>query len=364
MNKKLLAVILTGVMALSLTACGGGKAPKVSEEPVETNVEVETQTDSKKTDTDFYTAMISDTGGINDQSFNQSAWEGLEAFKAQTGAKTGFIESTQESDYPSNFDKLADEGANLIWGIGFALADALAEAAEMNPDVQYGIIDFDYGEDTPSNVASTLFDVQDSSFLAGYAAALTTQTDRVGYIGGMKSPTMDYFEYGYKAGVEYAAAELGKEITVDVQFAESFTDAAKGKAMAAAMYAAGSDVIFHASGGTGIGVIEQAVEENKWVIGVDRDQSYLAPENMLTSALKIVGVATKAISEAALAGENIGGKTYSYGLKDGAVGIPKDNPNMDPAVEEKVRIIEGKIAAMEIVAPYSEETYENFDSGL
>lgn len=362
MSKKLLAILLTGVMALSLTACGGAAPEKPTpEKPAQENTATDGDTTKKA---DFYTAMISDTGGVNDQSFNQSAWEGLQAFEAQTGAKIGFIESTQESDYPSNFDKLVDEEADLIWGIGFAISDALLEAAQMNPDMLYGIIDFDYGADTPSNVASTAFDVQDSSFLVGYAAALTTQTDRVGYIGGMKSPTMDYFEYGYKAGVEYGAAELGKEITVDIQFAESFTDAAKGKAMAAAMYAAGSDIIFHASGGTGVGIIEQAVEANKWVIGVDRDQSYLAPENMLTSALKTVGVATKAISEAVLAGEDVGGQTFSYGLKDGAVGIPDENPNMDPAVEEKVRVIEGKIAASEIVAPHSEETYNNFKSGL
>ncbi len=367
MNKKFLGLLLAGVMAISLTACGGGgKAPEVSETPetevvdTEDDVDVDAEADSDGQTSDFYATMISDTGGVNDQSFNQSAWEGLQAFEGKTGSKISFIESVQESDYPANFDKFVDEDADLIWGIGFAIADALKEAAEMNPDRMFGIIDFDFGDETPSNVASTEFEVQDASFLVGYAAALTTETDRVGYIGGMKSPTMDYFEYGYKAGVEYGAAELGKEITVDIQFAESFTDAAKGKAMAAAMYAAGSDIIFHAAGGVGVGVIEQAVEENKLVIGVDRDQSYLAPDNMLTSALKIVGVATQAISEAALAGEDIGGKTFKYGLADGAVGIPKENPNMDPEVEAKVRIIEGKIAAGEIVAPNTEEAYNNF----
>ena len=364
MKKKLLGLLVASVMALSLTACGGSKAPDASEKPKQENADVEAGTDGKKEDVDFYTAMISDTGGVNDQSFNQSAWEGLQAFETETGAKIGFIESVQESDYASNFDKLVDEEANLIWGIGFALADHLSAAAEMNPERLFGIIDFDFGKDTPSNVASTEFDVQDSSFLVGYAAALTTKTNRVGYIGGMKSPTMDYFEYGYKAGVEYGAAELGKEITVDIQFAESFTDAAKGKAMAAAMYSAGSDIIFHAAGGAGVDVIEQAVEANKWVIGVDRDQSYLASENMLTSALKTVGVATEAISKAVINGEDIGGKTFNYGLKDGAVGIPAENPNMDPEVEAKVRVIETKITAGEIVAPNTEESYNNFQNGL
>ena len=130
------------------------------------------------------------------------------------------------------------------------------------------------------------------------------------------------------------------------------------------MYSAGSDIIFHAAGGAGVGVIEQAVEANKWVIGVDRDQSYLASENMLTSALKTVGVATEAISKAVINGEDIGGKTFNYGLKDGAVGIPAENPNMDPEVEAKVRVIETKITAGEIVAPNTEESYNNFQNGL
>ena len=362
MKKKVLGLFVASVMALSLTACGGSKAPEVSEAPTKEDVVVE-KDDNKEGD-NFYVAMVADTGGVNDQSFNQSAWEGLQAFEAQTGAKVGFMESSQASDYASNFDKLADEQADFIWGIGFALAEHLSEAASVNPDNLYGIIDFDYGDAIPSNVVSTTFNVQDSSFLVGYAAGLTTKTNRVGYIGGMKSPTMDYFEYGYRAGVDYAAAELGKEIFVDVQFAETFTDAAKGKAIAASMYGAGSDVIFQAAGGAGVGAIEQAVEENKWVIGADRDQTYLAPKNMLTSALKTVGVATKAISEAVMNGEDIGGQTFSYGLKDGAVGIPQENPNMDPEVEVKVRAIENEIGNMKIVPPYNEETYTGFSNGL
>lgn len=361
MKKKLLGLLMAGVMGLSITACGGAKneAPK-DETPV---VESETKKEDDQVAGSFYVAMISDTGGVNDQSFNQSSWEGLQEFEIKTGSKVSFLESTQASDYASNFDKLTDEGANLIWGIGYVIADKLLDAAAMNPEQSYAIIDYDYGDEIPENVTSAVFNVQDSSFLVGYVAGLTTKTNRVGYLGGMKSPTMDLFEYGYRAGVDYAAAELGKEIAVDVQFAESFTDAAKGKAIAASMYSAGSDIIFHAAGAVGVGAIEQAVEENKWIIGVDRDQSYLAPKNILTSALKTVSVATSQLSEDAMNGVEIGGKTFKYGLKDGAVGIPKDNPNMDPEVQEKVLKIESEIGKGNIVPPYSEETYLSFESG-
>lgn len=352
MRKRILALMLTATMVLSLTACGAKQSDTTD---LETNTE-----SSSGTTSDFAVSMVADTGGVNDQSYNQSAWEGLEEFSKQTGAKVGYLESTQASDYGSNFDKLSDQNLDLIWGIGFTMEEPLLEAAEINPDKTFAILDNEYGDATPSNVACAVFNVQDSSFLVGYIAGLTTKTDRVGYIGGMKSPTMDLFEYGYRAGVDYASKELGKTIVADIQFAESFTDAAKGKAMAAAMYSAGSDILFHAAGGVGVGAIEQAVEENKLIIGVDRDQSYLAPNNVLTSALKIVGIATQELSKKVMDGEEIGGKTFAYGLAEGAVGIPTENPNMDPAIYEKAMEVQELIKNGEIVVPFDEESYGSF----
>lgn len=349
MKKKVIALLLTTAMVgTALAGCGAkGSASK-------------TESDGATGGTaDFAASIVCDTGGVNDQSYNQSAWEGLEAFGKETGAKVSYLESPQATDYTTNFDKLSDEELDLVWGNGYNVAEAFLSSAEMNPDKTYAIVDFQF-EDAPDNVACTTFSVQDSSFLVGYIAGLTTETDRVGYIGGQKNPTMDFFEYGYRAGVEYAAKELGKDITVDVQFGESFSDAAKGKAMAAAMYSAGSDIIFQAAGGLGVGVIEGAVEEGKWVIGVDRDQSYLAPDNMLTSALKTVGIATKELSKKMMDGEEIGGKTFAYGLKEGAVGIPEENPNLDSAVYEKAMQIKEKMESGEIVAPFDEASYNNF----
>lgn len=354
MKKRFLALAMATVMVgTALIGCGStGKG--------NTGTDTTAGTDTGAVGTaDFAAAIVCDTGGVNDQSYNQSAWEGLDELKKETGANTSYLESPQATDYTSNFDKLADQDLNLIWGNGFNVADALLESAKMNPDKTYAIVDFVF-DDAPDNVAGTVFNVQDSSFLVGYIAGYTTTTDRVGYIGGQKNPTMDCFEYGYRAGVEYAAKELGKEITVDVQIAESFSDAAKGKAMAAAMYSAGSDIIFQAAGGLGVGVIEGAIEEDKWVIGVDRDQAYLAEKNMLTSALKIVGIATKELSKKMMDGEEIGGKVFAYGLKEGAVGIPENNPNLDPAVYEKAMKIQEKMVAGEIVAPLNEKSYNSF----
>lgn len=152
--------------------------------------------------------------------------------KNNKGAKVSYLESKQESDYATNLDKVVDSGNKLVWGIGFAMSDAITKAAKANPDVSYAIVDNSYGDDTPANVTGVMFNAQEPSFIVGYIAAKTTKTGKVGFVGGIKSGIIDQFQYGYQAGVQYAAKELGKDITVDVQYAESFSDASKGKAIA------------------------------------------------------------------------------------------------------------------------------------
>lgn len=348
MMRKGIVFGLTAAMVLSLTACGGGKT--------ETTKAQEETSGGKSS---FSVAMITDTGGINDQSFNQSAWEGLTELKNKTGAEVNYIESKQASDFVTNLERLGDSGANLLWGVGYACADAVLEAAGSNPDIQYAIIDNAY-EDTPSNVTGVMFRAQEPSFLVGYVAGRTTQTGKVGFVGGISSGLIDQFQYGYEAGVKYAAKELGKDIEISVQYAESFSDAAKGKAIAARMYSDGCDVIYHAAGGTGTGVIEAAKEADKWVIGVDRDQAYLAPENVLTSALKLVGKAVQEVSEEAMNGQEIGGKTLTFGLQEDCVGIPEEHSNMPEGVYEDTLKVKYKIKNGELTPPTTKDEYEAF----
>ncbi len=310
-------------------------------------------------DNRFFVAMVTDGGGINDQSFQESAWKGLQKFSKNTGAKVGYVECQQASDYGVNFDKLADENANLMWGIGYKLADPVELASKINPELNYAIADYSFGENAPSNVTSVTFRAEESSFLVGYIAGMTTKTNQVGFIGGMRGLVIDQFEYGYKAGVAYAAKELGKNISVKVQYAESFSDSAKGKAIAMKMFDE-CDVIFHAAGGAGVGVIEAAKEKGTYAIGADMDQSFLAPKNVLTSAVKDVGKAVEMISTRLANGENIGGSNYSYGIKEGCVGIPEDNPNVSENVLKAVRKIENKIKEGNITPPHNPSTYEEF----
>lgn len=313
----------------------------------------------QKDDSVFRVSMVAGTGGINDQSFNQSAWEGLQSLKEHTGADVRVLESKQTADYLTNLDRATDTYSDLIWGIGYDQADALATIAKMNPDISFAIVDTTY-EECPHNISGVTFRAEESSFLVGYIAGMSTATGKVGYVGPMKSFNNDLFQYGYLAGVAYASRARGIQVEVQQQFAESYSDAAKAKAIANKMYTSGCDIIFHSAGGAGYGVIESAKENGVFVIGVDTDQSYLAPENVLTSAMKNVNIAVELLSTMAMDGEKIGGKTFSYGLAEGCVGIPKENPNMSPEIYEEAMKIQKMIIDGKLIPPATEDAYKTF----
>ena len=252
--KKTFAALLVGAMIL--TGC--------SSKPDEKK---ETKTEEKKENTKkpIKYAMVTDTGGVNDQSFNQSAYEGLkELQKEGIIEKPTYVESKQASDYKTNLETLLDGKNDLIAGIGFAL---------------------------------------------------------VGFVGGITSPLIKKFEAGFRAGVEQAAKDNNKKVEVVAQYAESFGDATKGKAIANSMYSSGVDMIFHASGGTGNGVIESAKENKKFVFGVDRDQSYLAPEYVIASTIKKVNEAIKSVGKDLYEGKFRGGETIEFSLKTNGVDV-------------------------------------------
>ena len=303
--KKYIYIITTLIFILSFTACSW------------------TGPENKKNDGVFKIAMAPDVGGINDQSFNQSAWEGLKKFSKESGASVSYVESRQASDFTQNLDKLSDGDYDLIFAVGFSMADALLDTATLNLDKNYAMVDFSYGKDTPNNVTCIMFKAEEAGFLVGYIAGRFSRTKHVGFVGGMHGYIIDQFEYGFKSGVLFAAKEKKQDVIVDVQYAQSFTDAAKGKAIATKMYNDGCDIIFHASGGVAYGIVEVAKEKGKYVIGVDRDQSYLAPDNFLTSALKNVGTAVEITSRKMMNGEKLCGTTQVYGVKNGCLGIPE-----------------------------------------
>ena len=305
--------------------------------------------------------MVTDVGGVNDQSFNQSAWEGLQKLKKDLGIKASYQESKQDADYQSNLETLYDAGNDLIWGIGFKMADAILKAAKQNPKQKYAIIDYSFGEKTPPNVVGVMFKAEEGAFLAGYISAKMSKTNTIGFIGGMSVPIIHSFQYGYKAG----AKEANKKIVILEQYSESFTDAAKGKAIANQMISKNADVVFHAAGAVGDGVIEAAKEKNKMAVGVDRDQNYLAPKHVITSSLKRVDNAIYQVVTDLKKGTFKGGTSQNFGLKDGAVDIAPTTSKMIPAtLLKEVETLKKKIADGIIKVPADEKGYNQFFKAL
>ena len=257
MKKKftLLAVLL---MAMTLVACGGGNKKEANNK-----AENATKEESTEAKTDVNVGFVTDEGGVNDQSFNQGVWEGLQKAQKELGIKAEYIESKDTKDYTPNLETFADQEKNLIVGAGFKMGGNVAEAAGMYPEINYAIVDVDVTVDgkgnkieAPSNLLGIMFRAQEPSFLVGYIAGMTTETNKVGFVGGQEGNIIWGFEYGYKSGVDYAAKERGTEIEVLSQYVGNFSDAQKGKSITATMYQNGADVVFHAAGGAGEGVIE------------------------------------------------------------------------------------------------------------
>jgi basic membrane protein A len=305
----------------------------------------------------FKIAMVTDVGGVNDQSFNQSAWEGLTRVKNELGVKVAYKESKQDADYAPNMETLTDAEYDLIWGIGFLMGDAIKNTALINPDQKYAIIDFAYGPETPKNVGCAVFQEEQPSFLVGYIAGKMTKTNKIGFVGGMKFPLIEKFEYGFMAGAKLA----NPNVEILRQYAESFTDAAKGKAIANNMYQQDADIVFHASGGVGDGVIEAAKEKGQWAIGVDKDQNFLAPDNVLTSAMKRVDNAIYDMSKKLTEGQFKGGETVVYNLSNDGVGIaPTSDKHVPKAILDEVDALIAKIKSGEIVVPATNDAYQAF----
>jgi len=368
-KSSIIALLLAVIMVFC--ACGTTATPATSAPATETPTTpasevpvAETPSEEPTAEALFKAAMVTDINGVNDHGFNQGAWAGLQACSEEGWASVKYLESKQEADYAANLGTLSDEGNDIIWGVGYLMADAMKNAATVNPDNLYAIVDNAY-DTIPPNMVCLVFDSQDCSFLVGYIAGRMTETNNVGVVGGVKGAIIDSFEYGYRAGVAYAAKELGKEITVQVEYANSFSDEAKGKEIATSMFKKGADIVFQAAGSTGTGVIEAAKELDKWAIGADIDQNYLAPENVLTSALKDVGAGIYDVNKSIKDGEKLGSTIYTGTLANGAVGYsPSTSDHVPAEIIKATDAIKEKIIAGEIVAPVNEEEFNTFVEAL
>ena len=299
--------------------------------------------------------MVTDVGGINDQSFNQFAWAGLQALAAEDPTfEVNYLESKTDADYQTNINTFIDEEYDLIICVGYMLADATKEAAEDNPEQAFAIVD-DASIDLP-NVACLTFAQEQCSYLVGLVAGYMTKTNTVGYVQGMVSDTMNLFGIGYITGVK----EANPEATVLQYNANNFGDIAGGSTAAKNMITNGADVIYQAAGGTGIGVINACDEEGVWSIGVDSDQAaVMGLDSIVASALKNTGAGCVDIAKSVKAGEFVPGE-HHYTLADGAIDIATTGDHIPAEILEKIEAAKAAVASGEFVVPTSVEECPEF----
>ncbi|MBA7545028.1 Membrane lipoprotein TmpC [subsurface metagenome] len=334
-----LLIIVVLVFGLVFSSC------KKKEEAVE----------APKEEAKLIVAMATDVGGLGDKSFNDAVDFNLEP---------RVVESKQQTDYVPNLAGLAEDGAEVVFGVGFLMADALLEAAANNPDTAFAGIDIWVDPSTaPKNVQGLLFKEQESGYVSGIVAGLLTKkyasvSDRlnddnvVGMVLGMDIPPVERFQAGFYAGVK----SVNPDCKVLSVVTGTFTDQAKGKESALAMIEQGADIIFQIAGLTGLGALNAADEAGVAGIGVDVDQYAVAPDAIITSAVKGITQASYLTIKDVLDGKFVGGNNRVFGINEGATGIAPFH-NWNNTIPNEVKdIVDKAIADLKsgaVVAPAS-----------
>ena len=303
---------------------------------------------------DFMPAVVFDMGGKFDKSFNEAAFNGAEKFKADTGVEYRDFEVTNPSMREQALRNMARRGAQVVVAMGFAQAAAVETVAQEFPDTKFTLIDMVV--DLP-NVQSVIFKEHEGSFLVGMAAAMASQTGKVGFVGGMDIPLIRKFALGYVEGAKHVNPDIDIFQNMTGTTPSAWNDPTKGGELARSQFDRGADVVYAAAGGTGIGVYQAAKDAGKLAIGVDSNQNYIHPGTMLTSMIKRVDVAVYESFKAAQDGTWQGG-IQILGLAEDGVGWALDEHNrslisaeIEAAVEQaRQDIIAGNIAVTDYMA--------------
>ena len=329
--KKTIAVLLMAVLSFAVFAQGSGESAGEGK---------------------LMVGMVTDSGTIDDRSFNQGTYEGVKKAADELGLQCTYLRpsGTTTTDYLTAISDLYDNGYRFIACPGYLFAEAVAQAQEMYPDLMLIIIDDALAAGIGPNTVAITFKEQESGFMAGLATALKLETGDVGFVGGLEIPAVQKFNWGFQQGVAYANENYGTSVNMDPSnfvYQGSFADLAGGQQLAMAMYDKGVDAIFAAAGGTGVGVINEAKNrrlagEDVWAVGVDVDQYSVGDMGngescILTSAMKdVTGVAYDQ-AMAAANGTFEGGRNLILGVADDRAGIPASNPNLTPEIAAEVR---------------------------
>jgi basic membrane protein A len=318
-SSKMLRLLLIAVVALCMgfvAACGDDDETSSSNEPAAT------ASPEKK----IKVGMVTDIGGLNDRSFNESAYKGLKQAESELGIDVRAITSKSNADYVPNLTTLARQKYDLVVAVGFLMAEATEKVAGQFPDVNFAIIDSSQAamKTKPTNVEGLLFAEQESGYLVGYMAGLYTKDkggDQViSSVGGQKIPPVDHYIAGYQAGAKAANPDI-KTLNA---YSEDFVDQAKCKELALNQIAEGSQVVFQVAGGCGLGALDAAKEKGVQGIGVDVDQAYLG-DQVMTSALKKIDAAVLATIKEVQDGQYKGGTDALFNVANGGAGYGKVN---------------------------------------
>lgn len=355
MNKKILSVIMAGVVSASIFA-GCKQTTKTTAAPGGATT---TTASSQKKTANVKVGLSTDEGGRGDKSFNDAAIAGLEKFGAEYGVKPTIVESKQANQYAQNLENLA-KANDLTIAVGFKMGKALEAAADASKDKKFLIVDSVV--DKP-NTKSVLFKEQEGAYLMGIIAGKLTKTNKVGFIGGVEGDVIGRFHAGFVAGVMSVNPEAGKLLVdkTNVKYAGNFSDTSKGKELGKALYNSGVDIIFHAAGGVGIGLFDAAKEAKKYAIGVDSDQAAMLPDYkdvILVSMMKQVDLAVYEASKEFAEGNFKAGVT-NLGIKEDAVGLSptqmalvKDDAELQKVLKETIEKM--KAGSVKIPATYKE----------
>ena len=313
-----------------------------------------------KSDTGVNVGIVLDIGGLGDKSFNDGAYRGAQLAEKELGAHVRLVEPGEDADREAGIRLLAAENMDLVVGVGFIFTDDVTQLAKEYPNTRFAVVDYSISTDKsgnpippPPNVAAIKFKEEEGSFLVGALAAMVGGSKKVGFVGGMDVPLIWKFEAGYRAGVKYVCPDC----TVIVQYAgvtpAAFRNPGKGKELALSQYAQGANVIYHASGATGLGVFEAARQTGKYAIGVDADQYDEAPGHVLTSMVKGVDVSVYDMAKR-VREHTFKGGIYTYGLAQNGVGYVYDEHNralIPDSVRARLEQLKADIIAGKIVVP-------------
>lgn len=359
MKKKAMSLLLAAAMTATLFAgCGSDNGAASNDsttgnDAVKESTEAGTSNNAGSTD-GYELALVIDVGTIDDKSFNQGSWEGVQKYGDENGIAYKYYKSAEATtdSFQETIELAIEGGAKVIVCPGYLFEEPIYNMQTAHPDVKFILIDgephdADNNYETADNTMAVLYQEDQAGFLAGYAAVKDGYT-KLGFMGGMALPAVIRYGYGYLAGADYAAKELGIDVDVTYTYTGSFDATPEAKSMATGWYQSGTEVIFACGGSVGNSVMAAAEEsENGKVIGVDVDQSSES-DTVITSSMKMLSNSVYTAITEAYDGTFAGGKTTTFDAANDGVGLPMDTSKFNTFTQEDYDTIYAKLVAGEI----------------